>query len=62
MNSKSGGWAGWKLPLNQHRRGGCAVSNQLSELAAVAATDIEHRQSGDITQKVSLRGHSTQPI
>jgi hypothetical protein len=38
------------------------VSNQLSELASVAATDIEHRPSGDITQKVSLRRPLDEPI
>jgi hypothetical protein len=30
--------------------GGRTVSNQLSVLATAAATDIEHRPSGDITQ------------
>jgi hypothetical protein len=43
-------------------RGGRTVSNKLSELGTVAATDIEHRTSGDITQKVSLRRPLHKPI
>ncbi|GAA2149137.1 hypothetical protein GCM10009844_28430 [Nocardioides koreensis] len=35
--------------------GSRTVSNQLSELASIAATEVEHRPSGDIAQKVSLR-------
>src|SRR5690349_18103173 len=35
--------------------GSRTVSNQLSELASVAATEVEYRPSGDIAQKISLR-------
>jgi hypothetical protein len=38
------------------------VSNELSELGTVAATDIEHGLSGDITQNVSLRRPLDKPI
>jgi hypothetical protein len=43
---------------------GCsrAMSDQLSELASVAASDIEHRPSGDIAQKVLLRRPLDKPI
>jgi hypothetical protein len=43
-------------------RGGRTVSNKLSELGTVAATDIEYRPSGDITQKVSLCRPLDKPI
>ena len=51
MNSKPGGGALEEVATDiDTYGGGRTVSNQLSELATVAATDIEHRPSGDITQ------------
>ena len=42
--------------------GGRTDSDKLVELGTVAATDIEHRPSGDITQQVSLRRPLDEPI
>ncbi|NIK59604.1 hypothetical protein BJY22_005321 [Kribbella shirazensis] len=42
--------------------GGRTVTNQLGKLAAVAASDIKHRPSGDVAQKVPLRRPLDKPI
>jgi hypothetical protein len=63
MSSKPGGGALRKIATDiDTDGGGRAASNQLSELASVAATDIEHRPPGDIAQKVSLRRPLEKPI
>ena len=38
------------------------VSDQLSELPSVAATEVEHRPSAHVTEQVALRGPLNEPI
>ena len=57
------GWGTEKVATDIDADAGSSpLSDELSDLASVAATEVEYRSSGDIAQKVPLRGPLHKPV